>query len=160
MSQKKPSLPTSTRPERLVVDANPILSALLGGAARRVFFETDIQEFAVSQSVLDEVKAHIPTLALKLRLGKEFLFYAVELLPLTVYGSQVYGHCIVEARRRIAHRDPDDVDTLALTLRLRIPLWTNDRDFENTGVDCLTTARLLAIFFGKSDQKLPPVTGK
>jgi predicted nucleic acid-binding protein len=143
-------LPTSKRPERLVVDANPILSALLGGSAKRIFFETGIREFGVPYSVLDEVRAHIPLLALKLGVGKEFLLYALDLLPLNHYTSRVYHQAIIEARRRIEHRDPNDVDVLALTLSLNIPLWTNDRDFEDTGIEWITTAKLLALFFGKS----------
>jgi predicted nucleic acid-binding protein len=137
------------KPARLVVDANPILSALLGGAAKRVFFESDIQEFAVPEPVLDEVKAHIPTLALKLRISRELLAYTLDLLPLTRYPPKTYRQTILEAKKRIGQRDPDDADTLALTLKLGIPLWTNDRDFEDSGVEWLTTARLLALFFGK-----------
>ena len=85
-------MPTSKRPERLVVDANAILAELLGGNACRVFFETAIVE----------------------------------------------------------QRDPDDVEVLALTLRLGVPLWSNDRDFEGTSVELFTTAQLLRLFFGPS----------
>jgi predicted nucleic acid-binding protein len=48
-----------------------------------------------------------------------------------------------EVKRRIAHRDPDDVDVLALALKLDCPLWSNDADFEETGVELYTTAQLL-----------------
>ncbi len=49
------------------------------------------------------------------------------------------------AQSLIGERDPDDVDTLALSLALETPLWTNDRDFEGTGVTTFTTAALLAL---------------
>jgi len=45
----------------------------------------------------------------------------------------------------IGERDPDDVDLLALALKLDIPIWTNDRDFEKTGVATYTTAQLLSL---------------
>ena len=72
------------------------------------------------------------------------------LLPLSAYPPQTYRQTISQARQLIQHRDPDDADVLALTLKLGIPLWTNDRDFEETGVEQFTTAHLLAMFFGKS----------
>ena len=141
-------MPTSRQPGRLVVDANPILAALLGGQARRVFFETPVREFAVPAVVLSEVREHLPRLALKLGAAPAFLDYALDLLPLRAYPARAYRDSIVEARRRIERRDPDDVDVLALTLRLEVPLWSNDRDFEGTGIERLTTAELLHVFFG------------
>jgi predicted nucleic acid-binding protein len=36
---------------------------------------------------------------------------------------------------------------LALALHLGVPLWSNDRDFEDTGVSRFTTAELLAVLF-------------
>ena len=143
-------MPTSKKPEKLVVDANPILSALLGGASRRIFFETGIQLFAVPETILTEVNAHLPTLAVKLEVSKKYLEYGLSLLPLISYPPETYRQTLAQARRLIEHRDPNDVDPLALTLKLGIPLWTNDRDFEETEVEQFPTARLLAMFFGKS----------
>jgi len=47
------------------------------------------------------------------------------------------------ARKRIGKRDPDDVDLLALALELKIPIWSNDGDFEGTGIEWYPTAQLL-----------------
>ena len=47
----------------------------------------------------------------------------------------------LEAQRRIGDRDPEDADVLALALHLRVPVWSNDRDFERTGVERYTTAQ-------------------
>jgi hypothetical protein len=70
------------RPDRLVVDANPVLSALLGGQPRRVFLESNISEFAVPERVIDEARRYVPRLAQKLRVEPAFLEYALNLLPL------------------------------------------------------------------------------
>lgn len=145
-------MPGLRKPEQLVVDANPILSALLGGKARRIFFEAGIQEFAVPEGMLNEVRAYLPQLALQLRVGAAFLEYALELLPLRQYPKTTYRGMITEARHQIGHRDPGDVDVLALTLQLGVPLWSNDRDFEGTNVTQLTTARLVNMFFGPSSR--------
>ena len=140
-------MPTSKRPERLVVDANAILAALLGGNARRIFFETAIVEFAAPTSVSDEVRAYLPRLAAKLDASTMMLEFAFDQLPLRVYARRTYAQAMAEARRRIEQRDPDDVEVLALTLRLGVPLWSNDRDFEGTSVERFTTAQLLRLFF-------------
>lgn len=56
---------------------------------------------------------------------------------------QVYAAKLAEAERRIGRRDPNDVDLLALALHLRVPVWSNDNDFEDAGVEWYTTAELL-----------------
>lgn len=102
------------------------------------------------EAVLQEVRDHLPQVAQQVGGERAFLEYALELLPLTRYPAGTYRRMIGEARRRVGQRDPDDVDVLALALQLRLPLWTNDRDFEGTGTEYFTTARLLALFFGPS----------
>lgn len=143
-------MPTLKRPGRLVDDANPILSALLGGKARRIFFEADLEEFAVPERVVREVKGHLPGLALKLGRGRAILENAFDLLPLTRYPVRTYMDMMGQARRQIEGRDPDDVDVLALALHLSLALWSNDRDFEPTGIERFTTAQLLALLFGSA----------
>lgn len=140
-------MPTSRKPETLVVDANPILSALLGGKAKRLFFESGITEFAVADTVIEEVRRYLPKLAEKLGVSRDFLAYALDLLPLTTCSPKTYRRSLKTARIQIAHRDPGDVEILALALALQRPLWTNDKDFGATSVQTLTTAELLAIYF-------------
>jgi predicted nucleic acid-binding protein len=45
--------------------------------------------------------------------------------------------------RALGRRDPDDVDVLALALYLGVPVWSNDDEFREAGVEWLTTAALL-----------------
>jgi predicted nucleic acid-binding protein len=42
-------------------------------------------------------------------------------------------------------RDPDDAHVLALALALEIPIWSNDRDFEISGVTCYSTEQMLRL---------------
>ena len=66
-------------------------------------------------------------------------------LPVRAIPDSLYLPLVPVAERLIGRRDPDDVDILALTLRLRVPLWTNDRDLEGIeGIETVTTAQLLA----------------
>jgi predicted nucleic acid-binding protein len=48
-----------------------------------------------------------------------------------------------EAEARIAARDPDDWPTVALALKLGLPVWSQDKDLAAAGVDVLTTGELL-----------------
>jgi len=49
----------------------------------------------------------------------------------------------VEAERRIASRDPDDWPTLALAFKLAVPIWSQDKDVSDSGVEVVTTGALL-----------------
>ena len=82
-------------------------------------------------------------LAERRRLRPDLLLLAVAALPVMVVERDTYSRNLSEARRRIADRDPDDVDLFALALHENIPIWSNDRDFERAGVKLFTTERLL-----------------
>ena len=58
--------------------------------------------------------------------------------------SSIKSH-ISDAEQRIGQRDPDDVDVLGLALHMALPVWTNDNDFEDAGVEWHTTAKLLRV---------------
>jgi predicted nucleic acid-binding protein len=73
-------------------------------------------------------------------------------LPLTLYAAGSYRKFLAEAHARIGGRDPNDVDVLALTLSMGYPLWSNDRDFEGTGVQRYTTAQLLKVLFEQGNE--------
>jgi len=61
----------------------------------------------------------------------------------TIIEREAYANGISEAKRRIGRRDPDDVDILALAIQFEIPIWSNDRDFEDSGIQRYTTEDLL-----------------
>ena len=97
-----------------------------------------------TEATLAEVQEYAASLARKKRLSLDLVLLGVSSLPVTIVDSAVYAGSLPEARRRIARRDPDDVEILALALHTGLPLWSNDNDFTDTGVEWLTTARLLA----------------
>lgn len=128
--------------EIIVVDANPILSGLIKGSSIKIFWKKDIKVFATTEFTLQEIKKYIPRLANKAGLIEEIVFFDLALLPLKVYSKDFYADQLEEAKERIGKRDPKDVELLALALKLKAPVWTNDRDFENTGVELFPTAKL------------------
>lgn len=132
---------------KLVADANVLLAAVLGDRARAVLQHPEIEEVLTAEPTLAEVQEYAIILARKRGLSLDTLLLAMAALPVTIVEPEVYSRSLSEARRLIAKRDPDDVDILALTLHERLPLWSNDNDFEAAGIagkiEWYTTAELL-----------------
>ena len=128
----------------LVADANVLLSAVIGGRAKEVLQHTSITQVFVAEATLVEVQEYAAQLAGKKGLPHDVVLLAVASLPVIVVESATYEKSVPEAKRRIGRRDPDDIDVLALALHVDAPVWSNDNDFEDAGVQWFTTAELLA----------------
>jgi predicted nucleic acid-binding protein len=128
---------------RLVADANVLLSAATGGRAAMVLGRPDLAEVLTTAAAMAEVQEYVEPLARRLRLPLPTVLLAVATLPVVVVERDEYEGALAEARRRIGRRDVDDAETLALALHLDAPVWSNDSDFEDAGVEWYTTARLL-----------------
>jgi predicted nucleic acid-binding protein len=128
---------------RLVADANVLLSAVIGGRAALVLRHEKVEQIFTPAAAFDEVFEYLPSLARKKRLELDTLLLACAALPMTVVEPLEYQARLSTARRRIGQRDPEDIDVLALALTLKLPVWSNDNDFEDAGVEWHTTADLL-----------------
>lgn len=128
---------------RLVADANVLLSAVIGGRAAIALTNKSVEEILTPAVTLGEVQEYAAVLARKRRLPLDVLLLSLAAMPVTVVDRTEYARKIPEATRRLGERDPDDVDVLALALHLRVPVWSNDDDFRETGVEWFTTATLL-----------------
>jgi predicted nucleic acid-binding protein len=130
---------------QLVADANVLLSAVIGGQAALALRHDEVEQVFTPAAAYDEVSEYLPSLAKKKRLELDTLLLACAALPVTVVEPSDYEGTLATARHRIGNRDPDDVDVLALALTLKLPVWSNDNDFEDAGVEWHTTAELLRI---------------
>jgi predicted nucleic acid-binding protein len=128
---------------RLVADANVLLSALIGGRAQVALTHPSVQGVYAAAATLDEVHEYVPVLARKKRLPLDVLLLTLAALPVIVVERAEYERKLPAATRRLGRRDPDDVDVLALALHLGVPVWSNDDDFREAGVEWFTTAALL-----------------
>ena len=128
----------------VAADSNVLLSAVAGNAARRVFADPDLI-VVTTEANIEEVQEYVPEFAGRYHLAEERLLDALALLPLAVYGEPEYREELPAARQLLAQRDEDDVGLAALALKLRIPIWSNDRDYENFPTGVFTTARLLKV---------------
>jgi predicted nucleic acid-binding protein len=128
---------------KLAADANVLLAAVLGGRAKLILGSAKIDEILAAETTFAEVEEYAAVLARKRRLPIDLLLLAVASLPVTIVEAATYSRSISEAKRRIGRRDPDDVDILALALHFHIPIWSNDKDFEDCGIRLYTTEVLL-----------------
>lgn len=128
---------------KLVADANVLLSAVLGGRARLALTHPELEELFTPEVTMREVEEYAQVLSRKRRLPLDTMLLAVATLPVSIVDQTVYQRSMSQARKLIEHRDPDDVDVLALTLHLKLPLWTNDKDFVEAGITRYSTAELL-----------------
>lgn len=128
----------------VAADSNVLLSAVAGRAARRVFEVSELLVVTTEQNVA-EVREYIPYFSERYGLPEEFLLEVLALLPLEVIPQHEYADQLERARALLAGRDPDDVALAALALKLGIPIWSNDRDYEQFPTGVFTTASLLKI---------------
>ncbi len=135
---------TSNPLRKLAADANVILSAVAGKAALRVFLLEGI-EIATTEFNISEVREYIGVIADKYGLSEEILESQLKLLPLRIYKREFYAEFLTIASKKLAESDEDDVELLALSLKLEVPVWSNDRHFQQAGVEVYSTAKLLKI---------------
>ena len=135
---------TSTPIRKLAADANVLLSAVAGKAALRVFLVEGI-EIVTTEFNINEVREYIGVMAAQYGLSEEVLESQLKLLPLRIYQPKFYEDFLHEASERLAERDEDDIQLLALSLKLKVPVWSNDRHFQHSAVEVFSTAKLLKI---------------
>jgi len=129
--------------EKLAVDANPLLSAIIGGQARTVLLNVRKTTFYTTLFNYKEVEKYIPIFSTKRKIRIEDLYLAFSMLPLSVCGEDFHKNKIKQARKMIEKRDPADVHLLALALKLGCPVWSNDKDFYGLGIEIYSTLDLI-----------------
>lgn len=108
MSEQKPIL---------IIDANPLLSALRGGKARSVLFSKEFIFFTTEHTTW-EVKKYLPKLSAESAVSEGELLYAFDRFPIISIPAILYDDKRPQAVDLIADRDPKDVDVLALALKI------------------------------------------
>src|SRR4051794_24803863 len=71
---------------------------------------------------------------------------------LEIIGPDMYSTFADSAVERISGRDPDDWPTLALSLALSCPIWTEDRDFFGVGVATWITRHVEIFLRGETSE--------
>lgn len=128
----------------IIVDANQLIGALLGGRALDIIYSERFHFFTTERKTW-EVKRYIPFIASKVGVSEEDILRAFELFPVVACQDTFFNDHIPRAFELIGARDPTDVDLLALALRLQYPVWSHDQDFLDLKVvEVIATEELLA----------------
>ena len=128
--------------DAVVADANVLLSAVVGKAALRVFTAYGVTVHATEFNA-SEVEEYLPRLSAKYRLPEDLVRLQWRLLPVARHSEAEYSDRLPAALERLRGRDPEDAHALALAWTLRLPLWSNDRDFERLDLERYFTTALL-----------------
>ena len=129
----------------LLLDANILIRAVLGRRVEELLQAYDEEvTFLAPETAFEEALEHVPRLLEKRGESPRPPAEAFEDLRrmVTPVRPKAYGSLEAKARRRLDRRDPDDWPVLACALRLRCPIWTEDRDFFGVGVATWTTDRV------------------
>lgn len=128
---------------KIVVDATPIVSALIGGVSRNILFDHKFN-FISTEFTFSEVKKYISVISKKSGVSKEEIEEALSLLPIKIYPKREYKERINLAEDIMGEIDKKDVDILALSFKENCPLWTEDKHFRGeTGVNLIRTKDLI-----------------
>jgi predicted nucleic acid-binding protein len=99
----------------------------------------------VRQAALFEVAKYIPAVAKHAELPEIHIYREFQLLPIEACQPTVYEQFQDAAEALIGYRDPRDVPVLSLAMARRLPIWSNDKDFEGlAGVQVLKTSELIS----------------
>ena len=82
----------------IVVDANIILSALLGGKPSFILFDPRFK-FITAEFTINEVKKYFPKLQSKLNVTQEELISLLYNLPLRIYKKDFYKDNLKESKK-------------------------------------------------------------
>lgn len=116
----------------VVVDANILISALLGSRRTIALITSPEYHFYAPRRIVDELlknKDVICSKAFKTPVEFEIEMWALlRFVSLLEYSD--YSEFVLEARNAIAYRDVSDVDFLACALAIKAEfIWTEDKDF-------------------------------
>ena len=113
----------------IAVDANEIISSLLGGVSREIFFDSSFK-FITTEFTIYEIKKYLPHISEKSDVNVRDIIEALDLLPIEIYKENFYLDKILEADNLIGKIDKKDIRILALSLKTNKTLWSEDKHFE------------------------------
>ncbi|MBW2975548.1 hypothetical protein KY366_07545 [Candidatus Woesearchaeota archaeon] len=115
---------------RFILDANPLFSALIKDSfTANVIVNEDI-ELSAPEFLFDEFLEHREEILAKTKRTERELDGLVDNLKdiIHIVPQREFEPFLEEAKQLTS--DEDDVTYLALALKLRIPIWSNDKKFK------------------------------
>jgi len=131
---------------KLVVDSNVLFTFFWEkSTSRELFLKQDLELFS-PELAIHEIDKYAQDIMRKAKLSRsEFekikgeLEVLIEIIPLEEYSS------FLERARRICP-DPNDVDFVALALKLKCPIWSNDKELRGKDFRVWNTREVIVLF--------------
>lgn len=131
-----------TDQKRLVLDANILLRAVFGVRVRSLLetYEDSVSFYSPDVCFADARK-YIPFISEKRRIDPGSGVLVLDHLSrlVEVVDRSLYEEYETSARERMISRDEEDWPIVAVSLLLKCPVWTEDRDFFGSGISTWTT---------------------
>ena len=125
----------------IIIDANQMISALLGGKAREILY-SDHFRICTTERKTWEVKRYIPFISQKTSVSEARVLRTFELFPVESFHDVFFTDRLPSAHTLIGARDETDVDLVALALKLQCPIWSHDRDFQDLVIILFSLPRI------------------
>jgi len=120
----------------LIVDANILFSALIRDSHIRHFLILSDNSFYVPEFGLKEINRHIEIIQEKTGLNeleiKDILDKIIVLAEINIIPLDEFRN-FIDTVKNISP-DPDDVAYFALALKLKCPIWSNDKELKKQNV--------------------------
>lgn len=118
---------------QLIVDANILIAAFLKSAlTRELLFDEEVKLFAPEYFTIEVAQAikKSESLRKRVKLTKKKIQELINFLlePIEIVPEEEYNFFIDEAKQEVPS---DDAPYLALSLALKIPIWSNDSHSRN-----------------------------
>ncbi|MBS3163575.1 hypothetical protein J4427_02690 [Candidatus Woesearchaeota archaeon] len=131
-----------------ILDANILFSALIKDSHIRHFLLFSNLSFYISEFTLEEINEHIEIIKEKTGLSaseiKDILDYIIAYSNIKIIPLEDFKDYIKQAKTICP--DPDDIMYFALALKLKCPIWSNDKKLKNQNiVEIYSTKQLLKI---------------
>lgn len=129
----------------IVLDANILIRAALGRRVRALLeaYEDSVA-FYTPDVCFDDAREYIPQLFSHRGDNPEIGMAVLDQIGLLVQSVDEALYCDFGqlARERMVARDVEDWPIVALALMLKVPVWTEDRDFFGSGIATWTSDRV------------------
>ena len=131
----------------LVVDANVLISALISstGKTSEILFSDKIKAYA-PEYLLEEIKIHEKEILEKSKLSKDEFEVLLSLFTSTLKIVPFSEFKDFDKKASEICPDPNDTEYFALALKLKCPLWSNDKRLKQNYLKVIDTSELLKMF--------------
>lgn len=132
-----------------VLDTNIVFSALLKDSAARKIILSDTFDLFVPEFLFTEIKKYEEVILKKSGMEKRNLEILLLLLQshISVIPFSKFSDFLEEAEKEMENIDIKDAPFLALALKLKIPIWSNDLHFKKQRkVESFNTVEIMSSF--------------